>query len=348
MKAIGAGLLAGLLVLTACSTPDPDAGKTPPAVGAPEIAQRLDEYLTGMAEQTLESDAQAGPITRGQTTGCTEADVSWGVVPHAERTVTAGAKTRKYFEDLEYWLSGAELSEHEDTGRMNGGQTVSAITGEGVRLAAHWDWESPHLTLSATAPCSWPSDRPGGPTPGRLPPRATAKWPQKAVGAEDTDVCLSPKRRVFDPAAPPFAGPGPHPVSLIAHPEGTDFLYDKPRVNQEWIVEGYEEQGGVQLVACVRVEPTTDSGRDLTCYYSASLASPGGTPYEFDLFEANYHVTVRQARDGAVVEQFTLPGTEGSDRNCLMTITDYHKKLALGLDDQALAGKLRPLAESPR
>ncbi|MBN6033976.1 hypothetical protein [Amycolatopsis sp. 195334CR] len=211
MKALGAVLLTGLLVLTACSTPDPDEGKTPPAVGAAEIAQRLDEYLTGMAEQTLESDAQAGPITRGQTTGCTENDVAWGVVPHAERTVTADAGARKYSEDLASWVSGAGVSGYESR-RIDGDQVTTGVAADGVRLTVRWTWDTPRLTISATGPCSWPADRAGGPAPVPLPPPAGPEWPVSAGYPDDRTVCTSPKRMVFNAGAPPFAGPGPHPV----------------------------------------------------------------------------------------------------------------------------------------
>ncbi|WP_153029775.1 hypothetical protein [Amycolatopsis sp. YIM 10] len=352
MKAIGAGLLTGLLVLTACSTPDPDAGKTPPAVGAAEIAQRLDEYLTGMAGQTLESDAQAGPITRGQTTGCTENDVSWGVVPHAERMVTAGAKAGKYYEDLDSWLSGSGLSEYADL-QVDNAKTARGVSREGVRLTVRWVLDSPQLTISATGPCSWPADRPGGPAPGHLPSPAAPKWPRSEGYPTDRAVCTSPRRMVFSSDAPPFAGPAPHLTAVIPHADGTDFLYSDPILDEDWApsyspVEDTPEESNTQLVACVRVEATADSGRDLTCHYSDSPVATGGAPHEFDLFEANYHVTVRQARDGAVVEQFTLPGTVGDGRTCPDKLYNSYPKLALGLDSKALAGKLRPLAESPR
>ncbi|WP_162788536.1 hypothetical protein [Amycolatopsis albispora] len=352
MKAIGAVLLTGLLVLTACAEPDPDEGKTPPPVAAPEIAQRLDEYLTSMADQTLEAGAQASPITRSQAP-CAEKEVSWGVVPRAERTVEAGARVRKYFEDLTSWLAGADLSEYEDRGREAGGQAVSGVSNEGARLEVHWDWESPRLTLRATGPCSWPADRPGGPVTGQLPPPSTPRWPRKAVGTEDAAVCTSPKRVVFNPDAPPFAGPGPHLVAVIAHAESRDFRYDDVVLDEDWSPheihdESTPEHANTQLVACVRVEPTTDTGRDLTCHYSASLASPTSSPMDFDLFEANYHVTVRQARDGSVVEEFTLPGTVGDDRNCLSQLDDYHRTLTLGLDHRAFGDRLRPLAEPAR
>ncbi|MBN6033977.1 hypothetical protein [Amycolatopsis sp. 195334CR] len=96
------------------------------------------------------------------------------------------------------------------------------------------------------------------------------------------------------------------------------------------------------------MEPTTDSGRDLTCEYSASPVASGGAPYEFNLFETNYHVTVRQAGDGAVVDQLTLPGTLGDDRNCPSELYNHHPTLALGLDHEVLGDKLRPLVESAR
>ncbi len=327
------------------------------------MTQRLDEYLTRMADETLEADAQAAPITRAQNTGCTELDVSgpsWGVVPHAERVVTAGAKARKYFDDLHFWLLTDWFSPLGDSGKTTDdstGKSVRTITLEsrdGVLMTLRWFWDEPQITISATGPCTWPADRSGGPPGGQLPPLPPPAWPTKPISPKDSELCTSPKRKVFNPEAPAFAGPAPHPVALVFHSDEDRFHYKEPLMSANWApIEGSFddslEHENTQLLVCVRVQPAADTGRDVTCYYSASLASPvGGTPYEFDVLDASYQVTVRQARDGAVVEEFTLPGTVDGDRNCLMEIRDYYGKLALGLDSDVLQDRLRPLAEQPR
>lgn len=105
--------------------------------------------MTAVADQALESDAQAGPITRGQTTGCTEKDVSWGVVPHAERTITAGATARKYSEDL-----GSGLTEFEN-GRINNEQVATGIAADGVRLTMLEANSTARWSSSSPCPAPW-------------------------------------------------------------------------------------------------------------------------------------------------------------------------------------------------
>ncbi|UJW28517.1 hypothetical protein L3Q67_24915 [Saccharothrix sp. AJ9571] len=301
--------------------------------------QRLDEYLTRMAGETLDTDAQAAPITLTQATGCTGLDVSgpsWGVVPQAERVITAGANTGKYVDDLGAWLLNDWFS--QGVGR------------DGVQVTVRWHRDEPQLTITATGPCSWPADRDGGPPGGRLPPLPPPEGPTAVAFPGDSALCTSPKRKVLDPDAPAFAGPGPHPVAMLTYAEEKDFNHGQVSIAADWApLTGTPKHANAQLAVCVRVQPTTDTGTDVACDYKDPADPAGyGTPFEFDLFETTYHVTVRQARDGALVEAFTLPGTRGGESQCPSQFLGYHRKLALGLDFAVLKDKLRPLAESPR
>ncbi|PZG01622.1 hypothetical protein [Micromonospora deserti] len=322
-----------------------------------EFEQRLTEHLSRFVAEVLESDARASAPTHSRAVGCAEAPgggPDWGVVPRAEITIAAGDKAEKYFEDLETWVSRNGFGDPTDNKQPGRPWVVDALSEDGARLVMELPPKSPQFAVTLTGPCTWPPDRPGGPPPsGQLPPLPAPSEPTQTYDSDSEErACRSPKLYVYNQAAPRFAGPGPHPMLLINYRDEESFGYAElpakfePQDNDH-ASRSYRDQ--VQLLVCARVEPTRDSGRDVTCYYSP-ISTTRGTPYIFDVHESTYHVAVLEAGSGKRVSEFTVPGRQGDEESCPDTMPwgDHPRTLARGIDEAAFESKLRPLYSSPR
>ncbi|CUU54565.1 hypothetical protein Ga0074812_10355 [Parafrankia irregularis] len=111
----------------------------------------------------------------------------------------------------------------------------------------------------------------------------------------DGDVALT--------GAPPYAGPGPHPVTVFSQPQGNDPT--GPKLSIRLLADTDQQERAAfgapiartQLVACAerdRRKPT-----DIICRFDI------GAVDEVPFFRTSYLITVREAHTGAVVA--TLP-----------------------------------------
>jgi hypothetical protein len=346
--------LCGVLVLAGCTDearPEPPA----PVVTTQEFEQRLTEYLSRTVTGALEPEAQASPPSHSRHVGCAElpgGGPTWGVQPRAEMTVSAGEKSEKYFEDVDTWLLREGFAENWVRPGIDTSADVwrAGMHENGTRMIMEMARGSGRFTVAFIGPCTWPSDRPGGPpSTGQLPPLPPPPGP---VGTRDviiTSPCRSPKLFVYNRTSPPFAGRGPHHMAMVEYSDEESLKYDvilPPdgfgiRSGQAADLNSHDR---VQLLVCVRVAVTRDSGQDVTCNYAneQDLWSEGD-PFTFDLFESVYHVTVREARSGRVISEFTVPGRQGAKDSCPYRMTGDDRKLARGIDEAAFHRRLRPL-----
>ncbi|MEN3611199.1 hypothetical protein AAH979_16765 [Plantactinospora sp. ZYX-F-223] len=348
-----------MLVLTGCTS---ETGPEPPApkVTTQEFEQRLTEHLSRALAGALEPDAQATPPSHSRSAGCAdlpEGGPTWGVRPRAELTVSAGEKAGKYFDDLDTWLIREGFAEHTKrlrTGTPTDVREVIAEHEDGTELLMEMALESGGLTVGLTGPCTWPPDRPGGPpSSGQLPPLPAPSGPTQTRSEDSADPCRSPKLYVYNLTSQPFAGRGPHLMMLVRYSDEREMEYAEILLPDAW--EPRYEAGTskrnldqVQLLVCVRVAATRDSRKDVTCNYaSESALLARGSPFTFDLFESVYHVTVREARSGRMVSEFTVPGRQGAEDSCPFRM-NYNRKLARGIDETAFERRLRPLVEARR
>ncbi|GAB3967781.1 hypothetical protein V1634_11945 [Plantactinospora veratri] len=351
--------LCGVLVLAGCTD---DTGPEPPApvVTTQEFEQRLTEYLSRAVNGALEPEAQASGPTHSRTVGCgdlREGGPAWGVRPRAELTVSAGEKAEKYLDDLDTWMIGEGFGERTKRVRAGSPADVREITGEhddGTELLMEMALDSGQFTVSLTGPCTWPPDRPGGPpSSGRLPPLPPPSGPMGTGSDADPAPCRSPKLYVYNRTSRPFAGRGPHLMAMVRYSDEREMEYTEfslPRAWEPRYAPGTSRRNldEVQLLVCVRVTATRDSRQDVTCSYASERALlAGGSPFTFNLFESVYHVTVREARSGKVVSEFTVPGRQRGEQNCPYRMS-YNRKLARGIDEATFQRRLRPLVEARR
>ncbi|AVT29834.1 hypothetical protein C6361_10400 [Plantactinospora sp. BC1] len=351
--------LCGVLALTGCtdeSAPEPPA----PKVTTQEFAQRLTEHLSRAVTGALEAEARATAPNHSQSVGCADlpgGGPSWGVRPRAELTVTAGEKAGKYLDDVDTWMIREGFGERTKGWRVDTPADVQEITGEhddGTELLMEMARDSGTFTVELTGPCTWPPNRSGGPPPsGQLPP-LPAPSGQTQTRSEDSDQpCTSPKLYVYNLTSRPFAGRGPHLMALVRYADEREMEYAEILLPNAWeprYAPGTSQRNldEVQLLVCVRVTATRDSGKDVTCSYTSEPAAPtGGLPFTFDLFESVYQVTVREARSGRVVSEFTIPGRQNGEDNCPFRM-DYNRKLARGIDERAFERRLKSLVEARR
>jgi hypothetical protein len=349
-------LLVPMIMLAACTAAEPEPPA--PVVTTQEFEQRLDEHLTRFASQVLEPDVQVSAPAHSRTAGCARGP-SWGVVPRSETTVTAGDQAEKLLDDLQTWMldNGFDglFDADDNEWRAKRGGVFRELTGtsaDGTQVIVRLPRDSPQFTITVTGPCTWPPDRDGGPSPsGRLAPLPAPSAPRSTVGSHyrDPKPCLSPKLYVFNGSAPAFTGPGPHPM-VLADYTGTKefddptFLYSEPYLPFGWEPD---DQHQAQLLVCVHVTTTRAVWRKITCNYT-NMPDLGSAPYEFDLLESIYRVTVREARSGRVVSETSIPGTVGDETSCPNRMDNYLRPLALRLDGKMLEQYLRPLYESAR
>ncbi|WP_206795461.1 hypothetical protein [Amycolatopsis sp. MtRt-6] len=350
--------LAAGLVLAACAPAEPEPPVPEPVVTTVEFEHRLAEHLSRFTAAVLEPDAQVAPAAHARVTGCAGGP-DWGVVPRAETTVSAGADTEKFLEDLQSWLGGngfADTFENEDRRREpDGTRAVTGAGGDGTAVRVQMARDSARFTITLTGPCTWPPERPGGPPgTGVLAPLPPPAGPASLDDSTDLNpkVCRSPKLYVLNAGAPAYAGPGPHPMVLVAYTGRTnyreeEFAHDEillPKSMAAPFTAESRPAKSAHLVVCVHVEITGDTGRDVTCPYTSELAGSGsGVPITFDLHDSVYRVTVREARTGAKVAEFTLPGTRGGDGACPFQLNVRGPGLALGVDESELERRLRPV-----
>ncbi|MGI5214489.1 hypothetical protein [Plantactinospora sp. CA-290183] len=351
--------LCGVLVLAGCTD---ETGPEPPApvVTTQEFEQRLTEHLSRAVNGALEPEAQATPPSHSRNVGCAELRAggpSWGVRPRAEMTVSAGQKAEKYLDDVDTWMIREGFGERTKRLRTGTPADVREITGEhddGTELLMEMALDSGRFTVTLTGPCTWPPDRPGGPpSSGRLPPLPPPSGPTQTRSDTDADPCRSPKLFVYNLTSRPFAGRGPHPMAMVGYSDEESIEYAEillpdgfePRYERFTDPTNHDQ---VQLLVCVRVVATQDSRQDVTCNYASEQALlAGGHPFTFDLFESVYHVTVREARSGRKIGEFSVRGRQGAEESCPYRMS-YIRKLARGIDEAAFQRRLRPLLEARR
>ncbi|MDG4791365.1 hypothetical protein O7626_36655 [Micromonospora sp. WMMD1102] len=324
-----------------------------------EFEQRLTEHLSRAVGGALEPEARATPPNHSRSVGCAElpeGGPTWGVRPRAELTVSAGDKAEKYLDDVVTWILRDKFAEYEWRWRVGTPADVKEITAvheDGTELLMEMARGSDQFTVRMTGPCTWPPDRPGGPPAGRLPPLPAPSGPTQTRSVDDQGTCRSPKLYVYNLTSRPFAGRGPHLMMLVRYADEKAMEYAEVQLPRDWeprYAPGTSQRNldQVQLLVCVRVTATRDSRQDLTCNYASEDALlGGGRPFTFDLFESVYHVTVREARSGRKVSEFTVPGRQSGADNCPFRM-NYNRKLARGIDEAAFERRLRPLVEADR
>ncbi|MEQ4302725.1 hypothetical protein ABNF97_15215 [Plantactinospora sp. B6F1] len=325
-----------------------------------EFEQRLTEHLSRAVAGALESDAQATAPSHSRRAGCADlpgGGPSWGVRPRAELTVSAAEQAGKYLDDVEMWMLREGFAEHAKrlrTGTPADVREITAVHEDGTELLMEMPLESGRFTVALTGPCTWPPDRPGGPpSAGQLPPLPAPSGPTQTRSEDSADPCRSPKLYVYNLTSRPFAGRGPHLMAMVRYSDERELEYTEILLPREW--EPRYQSGTsrrdldqVQLLVCVRVTASRDSRQDVTCSYAHEQALlAGGSPFTFDLFESAYHVTVREARSGKLVSEFTVPGRQSAEDSCPFRM-HYNRKLARGIDEAALQKRLRPLVEADR
>ncbi|WP_326835418.1 hypothetical protein VSH64_10885 [Amycolatopsis rhabdoformis] len=349
---LGAVFLLAAAVSACGGEPEPPA----PTVGTVEVEHRLDEYL-GRVASLLRPDAQVSEPVHARAAGC-PGGADWAVVPRAQVTATAGELTEKLFDDLQTWLSSSGFEGVYDGDNWHPGKPADfkELDGrqrDGIRVSVRLERDAPRFTVAVTGPCAWPADREGGPPAGRLAPLGAPPALTSSIGTAtyvDPESCLSPKLFTYNTAAPAYAGAGPHPMVLSVYEgirrfDSPTFLYDQLSLSSGWQPDDVHQ---AQLVACVHVAKS-GAGHKISCSYTTELGyGGGGSPYDFQLFDGTYHVTVRTARTGEVVGDFTLPGTLDDEKSCPYRIENYVPVLARGLDDTALERALRPWYEGRR
>jgi hypothetical protein len=92
---------------------------------------------------------------------------------------------------------------------------------DGVLMTTEVHRDTNQFNLVLTGPCAWPPDRPDGPASGQLKPLPAPSGKAKADVDVDNTVCKSPRLYVFDPAAPPYAGPAHIPSRSSTTVRGT-------------------------------------------------------------------------------------------------------------------------------
>lgn len=196
---------------------------------------------------------------------------------------------------------------------------------------------------------------PSGPSASETRVGPTVSATEPVVPAPREENCGDEPWSTRNPA---YEGPGPHliaPVDIRSHlPESvavgiipTDL--DDP--GYTWYFGGDEsvltnpmtdKDAQVQLLACI--EPTKGDGPigKVECHFDNVGFHP------FPLYEADYEVTVREARTGRVVHTLSVPGTVKGRDNCPTHATETGDTVLLrALSRDRLVEALRPLSTAP-
>ncbi|QWF80708.1 hypothetical protein HUW46_04132 [Amycolatopsis sp. CA-230715] len=320
-------------------------------MNAAEAGQRLAEHLRRFGHAVFEPEARVTPPIATTAVGC-PGGPSWGVVPRAESTVNSAVPPKKQLQDLVNWLLRNDFEQDVDvSSKVPPDIDRTLVHPDGTRLHLAVPNGQPPLTLTVTGPCSWPSDRPGGPPPGGLKPLRGESGPMTAGGNE---VCSSPRNYVYNRDAPPFTGTGPHPITLVDLDRAIGSTGTSgPKQAGYPLLPGWEPRRAgssdvdttkVQLIACVHAEEAPGGSKKVTCRFDEG-------PLTFDLVESTYRVTVREARTGNQLADLTLRGTQGDKQSCPTAVTYYKDitpRLLRGIDIAGFRDPLRPLVEGSR
>jgi hypothetical protein len=352
--AFGMSLLC-VTALAAC-TSEPDDHRPLPTVSTGEVENRLQEHLARLVATVFDGEVTVPGPTLTRTPGCGDAGPDWAVTPRAKLTVSAGDRDRadRYFDNSKTWLSRSGFNEKlGDTGNWASPvETYEVKSTDGMLAHTELDRNGNQINIMLTGPCTWPADHPDGPpASGRLQPLPPPGTKTKATTAIDNEVCGSPRLYVLDPAADPYAGAGPHPITVLNYGPA-EFTYERVATPAGWLAGATPTPANAspQLVACARVEITSDTGRDVTCLYRDESIPPeqGGSPNSFDVFNSLYHITMREARTGTKVGEFTIPGNRPDTESCPYRMVNHHRSLATGIDNNQLARQLRQFYDAPR
>lgn len=320
-------------------------------MSAAEVQQRLAEHLRRFGSAVFEPEARVAPPNATTATGC-PGGPAWGVVPRAESTVSAADPPKRQLQDLVNWLLRNDFDQDIDVhSKVPPDVDRTLVHRDGTRLHLTVPQGGPPLTMVLTGPCSWPADRPGGPPPGVLAPLRKESGP---MSAGSNEMCSSPRNYVYNRDAPPFAGPGPHPIAVIDLDKaaGSDGVSGPKHAGYPLLPSWEPRRAGsadvdsakVQLIACVHAGEVPTGNKEVTCRFDDG-------PVTFDLVESTYRVTVREARTGNQLADLTLRGTQGDAQSC-PTAVSYYKgvtpRLLRGIDIAGFRGQLRPLIEGSR
>ena len=160
----------------------------------------------------------------------------------------------------------------------------------------------------------------------------------------------------YDPAAPVYAGPGPHPLGLervLLPGDGPDTY----RIQDNglggslgpWLSATDPDSDGIytgaQLLLCYQVATDAAAAPVGACEYPETDTQDFA---RLDVVPATYVFAVYEAKTGAFVETFTIPGTATPADSCpeLIVFTDQ-TQIAQGVDTTALVDRLRPRIEAP-
>jgi hypothetical protein len=337
------------LTLTGCdgapaSQPPASRGRLP-TVGTAEFEQRLTDHIHQFDTAVYAPEDKVAPPSVTTTAGCPGVP-SRGVTPRAETTVSGPDEPSKQLQDLADWLLRNDFENDTSTPTDKPPTEERTYTHpDGTHLRVDIPPVTPQLTMVLTGPCTWPATRPGAPPPGRLTPLPAPSGPMSADGNDD---CDSPRDYVYNTAAPPYAGPGPHPVALIdldrdaGSAGGSGPEHPAYPLLPGWTDSNTNE---VQLIVCAAAEQTP-GGQDqqVTCQYDEG-------PVTFDVLDATYRITVLEAGTGAKVAAFTLHGTESPKQSCPAAVSVYDNvapTLLRGIDVAGFQNDLRPLIENAR
>ncbi|GAB3979423.1 hypothetical protein V1634_16560 [Plantactinospora veratri] len=352
-----------LLTLTACTDGEPkrsdDAGLPAPTVSESEMAERIGVYAERIQDEVLDPTftfppkwevAQSAP----QPATCADLPVKgpdWGVVPARDYDINVASEDEsKYVEAVKTWLGKngfTELSNSAEpsataSAEPTGAGSLSARSADGISVRLDVDVLGT-ISLAFHGPCAWPSNRPNGPTPSALPPMPTPSWPIQA--AADELACEKPERYAYNPKGKRYAGKGPHWITLVQvgrdeERHGGKFFI--PSEWQPWVrgeAYGTLDRSRVQLVACLTATPGAPTGRQVTCQFETRAVN-------FALYEATYHVSVREAATGRQVASFSFPGTLNDQDSCpSLVVYRPGDGILRGIDVDAFHAALRPLVK---
>lgn len=199
--------------------------------------------------------------------------------------------------------------------------------------------------IGCTAPTGTPSDADrstASPTRSATPRPSPSTSPASRAGCGYLDLP--------NPAAPAYAGPGPHLAAVHAGlASSSDALiyvpiteYSLPR---EWRAYGDGDKEGIldparaQLVVC------------LTALRKRSETSIGQCEdHPFDVYPASYTFTVFEAKTARKVTTFKIRSEEAVEFSCPSTFQYWAgqaPEFAQGLKDETLHHRLRPLITNP-
>ncbi|MFC3997535.1 hypothetical protein ACFOVU_16500 [Nocardiopsis sediminis] len=154
------------------------------------------------------------------------------------------------------------------------------------------------------------------------------------------DPAVGPTRHTD--VAPPYSGPGPHPVRFDKMGLGKNEASPAAEIPHGWLASPSAESGDepdpavVQLAVCRYVRAADEVGR---CFRGDFHGV--GVP----LVEAVHTFHVREARTGDRVGAFTLAGTEGGCPDGYLRTRLGPDSIVLTVDETQLREALRPFVE---